>query len=78
MTAEEVNAKVEGGRKAAVNPVPALPESPLRRCWKVSMPEQLISSSLIGHAGFTENGETFTAPYTAVSYGKIVLFTHLV
>ena len=80
MTAEEVNAKVEAGRKAAGESCSCLAGKSFKAMLEGEhAPEQLDYKFLDPDTlEFTENGETFTAPYTAVSYGKIVLFTHLV
>ncbi len=80
MTTEEVNAKVEAQRKAVGESCTRLAGKSFKAMLDGEFaPKQLNYKFLDADTlEFTENGETFTAPYTAISYGKIVLFTHLV
>ena len=80
MTTEEVNAKVEAQRKAVGESCTCLAGMSFKAMLEGELaPKQLDYKFLDADTlEFTENGETFTAPYTAISYGKIVLFTHLV
>ena len=80
MTTEEVNAKVETKRKADGVSCGRLVGKSFKAILDGEFaPKQLDYKFIDADTlEFIENGETFTAPYTAISYGKVTLFTHLV
>ncbi len=80
MTTEEVNKKVDSKRKADGASCPCLAGKSFSAKLEGKFAPQQLDYKFIDAdtLEFTENGTKYTAPYTAISYGKVVIVTHLV
>ena len=80
MTTEEVNAKIDAQRKADGQSCGCLAGLSFKCRLEGDYAPQQLDYKFIDadNLEFTENGTTYEAPYTAISYGKMTLFTHLV
>ena len=80
MTTEEVNAKIDAKRKADGQSCGCLAGLSFKCRLEGDYAPQQLDYKFIDadNLEFVENGTTYEAPYTAISYGKMTLFTHLV
>ena len=80
MTDAEVSAKIDAQRKAEGCSCGCLAGKSFKAHLEGEFAPQQLDYEFVDKDNlvFTENGTRYEAPYTAISYGKVVLFTHLV